>query len=158
MAKIADTTGSQIGEAWRSGQGATLVWEGTTTDNVATEIFLRSKDNPATGGRLLLPSSGVYVGQGLFVGFNDTDGSVFASGRFAISATNLAGTVAASGTTLEWDAASTDANPFVQYFVGAASAFLPSYNNTSDSLIMTVTGLAAKSIRWRAELSQFIAL
>lgn len=158
MAKIADTTGSQIGEAIKADLDATLVWKGTTTDNVATELFLFSKDNPASGGRLLIPSNTVIVGGGLFVGYNDTDNTIFASGRFAVSLTNLAGTVAASGTTLEWDAASTDANPFVQYFVGSASAMLPSYNNTSDSLIITVTGASSKSIRWHVELTDFIAL
>jgi hypothetical protein len=66
--------------------------------------------------------------------------------------------VAASGTTLEWDAAATDANPFVQYFVGSASAVLPSYNNTTDSLVMTVTGASGKVIRWHVELTDFIAL
>lgn len=158
MAKIADSTGSQIGEAIKFDLDARLVWKGVTTDNVATELFLFSKDNPASGGRLLIPSNTVVVGEGLFVAYNDTDNTIFASGRFAVSLTNLAGTVAASGTTLEWDAAATDANPFVQYFVGSASAVLPSYNNTTDSLVMTVTGASGKVIRWHIELTDFIAL
>jgi hypothetical protein len=39
MAKIADPTGSQIGEAIKADLDATLVWKGVTTDNVATELF-----------------------------------------------------------------------------------------------------------------------
>jgi hypothetical protein len=157
MAKIADTTGSQIGEAIKFGLGAKLIWEGTTTDNVATELFLRSKDNPALGGRLLIPNNSVIVGQGLFVAYNDTDNTILCSGRFAVSLTNLAGTIAASGTTLEWDAAATDANPFIQYVVGSAGLAI-AYNNTLDALTVTVTGTAAKVIRWRIELTDFIAL
>lgn len=157
MGKIADPTGSQIGEALKLGLDTKLIWEGTTLDNVATELFLRSKDNPTTGGRLLIPNNSVIVGQGLFVAFNDTDNVVLASGRFAVSVTNLAGTVAASGTTLEWDAAATDANPFIQYFVGSAGLAI-AYNNTLDALTVTVTGTASKQIRWRIELCGVIAL
>ena len=157
MAKIADPTGSQIGEAVKFGLDSKLIWEGTTTDNTATELFLVSNDNPASGGRLLIPNNTVIVGQGLFVAYNDTDNVVLASGRFAISVTNFAGTVAASGTTLEWDAAATDANPFIQYFVGSAGLAIV-YNNTLDALTVTVTGTAAKVIRWRIELTDFVAL
>lgn len=158
MAKIADSTGSQIGEAVFNGvQDTNLIWEGVTTDNTATEIYLRSKDNPATGGRLILPQSGLIVGEGLFAAFNTTDNTVLCSGRWAVAATNLAGTVAASGTTLEWDAASTDANPFVQYFVGS-SGFAVAYNNTLDALTITVTGTASKNIRWRAILRNTLGI
>lgn len=157
MGKIADSTGSQIGEAVKFGQGAKLIWEGTTTDNVATELFLRSKDNPASGGRLLIPNNTLIVGNGIFAAYNDTDNTVLCSGRFAVGVTNLNGTVAASGVTLEWDTAATDANPFIQYFVGSAG-FAVTYNNTLDALTVTVTGTAARVIRWRVELTDFIAL
>jgi hypothetical protein len=157
MAKIADSSGSQTGEALKFGYEQKLVWEGTTTDNVATELFLRSKDNPASGGRLLIPNNSVIVGQGLFVAYNDTDNAVLCSGRFAISTTNLAGTVAASGATLEWDAAATDANPFINYFVGSAGLAI-AYNNTLDAITVTVTGTAARVVRWRVELTDVIAL
>jgi hypothetical protein len=160
MARIADTTGSQTGEAVKLGLDTRLVWEGFTTDATAKELFLVSDDNPSTGGRLIVPAlpSGVIVAEGLFVAFNDTDNTVFASGRFALSVTNLAGTVAVSGTTLEWDAAATDANPFIQYFVGANPAFVWTYNNTSKSIILTVTGVAAKNIRYRAVADTVIGL
>lgn len=157
MAKIADSSGSQTGEALKFGYEQKLVWEGTTTDNVATELFLRSNDNPASGGRLLIPNNSVIVGQGLFVAYNDTDNAVLCSGRFAISTTNLAGTVAASGATLEWDAAATDANPFINYFVGSAGLAI-AYNNTLDAITVTVTGTAARVVRWRVELTDVIAL
>jgi hypothetical protein len=157
MAKIADSSGSQTGEALKFGYEQKLVWEGTTTDNVATELFLRSKDNPASGGRLLIPNNSVIVGQGLFVAYNDTDNAVLCSGRFAISTTNLAGTVAASGATLEWDAAATDANPSINYFVGSAGLAI-AYNNTLDAITVTVTGTAARVVRWRVELTDVIAL
>lgn len=157
MAKIADSSGSQTGEALKFGYEQKLVWEGTTLDNVATELFLRSKDNPASGGRLLIPNNSVIVGQGLFVAYNDTDNTILCSGRFAISTTNLAGTVAASGATLEWDAAATDANPFINYFVGSAGLAI-AYNNTLDAITVTVTGTAARVIRWRVELTDVIAL
>lgn len=158
MAKIADSTGSQIGEAWRNGlQDVKVVWEGVTLDATPTEIFLRSKDNPASGGRLILPASGLVVGEGLFGAFNDTDNVVLTSGRFAVAATNLAGTVAGSGTTLEWDAASVDANPFIQYFVGASGLAI-AYNNTSKAITVTVTGAAAKRVRWIVEIRDLIGL
>lgn len=157
MAKIADSTGSQIGEAVKLGLDSKLIWEGATTDNVATELFLRSKDNPASGGRLLIPTNTLIVGQGLFAAYNDTDNTVLCSGRFAVGTTNLAGTVAASGATLEWDAAATDANPFIQYFVGSAGLAI-AYNNTLDALTVTVTGTAGRVIRWRVELVDVIAL
>lgn len=157
MAKIADSSGSQTGEALKFGYEQKLVWEGTTLDNVATELFLRSKDNPASGGRLLIPNNSVIVGQGLFVAYNDTDNTILCSGRFAISTTNLAGTVAASGATLEWDAAATDANPFINYFVGSAGLAI-AYNNTLDAITVTVTGTAARVVRWRVELTDVIAL
>lgn len=157
MAKIADPTGSQIGEAVKFGLDSKLIWEGTTTDNTATELFLRSKDNPASGGRLLIPNNTLIVGQGLFAAYNDTDNTVLCSGRFAIGVTNLAGTVAASGTTLEWDAAATDANPFIQYVVGSAGLAI-AYNNTLDALTVTVTGTSGKVIRWHIELTDFVAL
>lgn len=160
MAKIADSTGSQIGEAIKLGLDTRVVWEGFTTDAVAKELFLVSNDNPETGGRLIVPAlpNGVIVAEGLFVAFNDTDNVVFASGRFALSVTNLAGEVALSGATLEWDAAATDANPFVQYFVGASPAFVWTYNNTSNSIILTVTGTAAKNIRYCAVVDNIIGL
>jgi hypothetical protein len=158
MSKISDSTGSQIGESWRNGvQDVKLVWEGVTLDATATEIYLRSKDNPATGGRLILPASGLFLGEGLFAAFNDTDTTVLCSGRFAVSVTNLAGTVAASGTTLEWDAAATDANPYIQYFVGSTGLAL-AYNNTSKSLTVTVTGTASKRIRWIVEIRDLIGM
>ena len=158
MAKIADATGSQIGEALIAGaQDTNLIWEGVTTDATATELWLRSRDNPASGGRLILPQSGLIVGEGLFAAFNTTDNTVLCSGRWAVAATNLAGTVAASGTTLEWDAASVDANPFIQYFVGS-SGFAVAYNNTSKALTVTVTGTASKNIRWRAILRDTLGI
>ena len=157
MAKIADTTGSQTGEALKLGSDAKLIWEGTTTDDVATELFLRSKDNPASGGRLLVPDNSVIVGQGLFVAYNDTDNTVLCSGRFAVSLTNLAGTVALSGTTVKWDAAGPDVNPLIQYFVGSAGLDI-AYNNTLDALTVTVTGTSGRVIRWHVELVDVIAL
>jgi hypothetical protein len=160
MAKIADSTGMQTGEAVKLGLDTRIMWEGFTVDATAKELFLVSDDNPATGGRLIVPAlpNGVIVAEGLFCAFNDTDNVVFASGRFALSVTNLAGTVALSGTTLEWDAAATDANPFIQYFVGANPAFVWTYNNVSDSIILTVTGTAAKNIRYRAIVDSVVGL
>jgi len=152
MANIADSTGSQIGEALKNSAPVRATWSGFTENAVAKEIFLISADNPASGGRLIIPPNCVIVAEGLFTAYNVTDNTVFASGRLAVSLTNLAGTVAASGTTLEWDAASTDANPFVQYFVGTAPAVAFTYNNTSKSLLATVTGQASKRINWRITL------
>ena len=152
MANIADSTGSQIGEALRSNAPTRLTWTGFTDNAVAKEIFLISADNPAAGGRLIIPLNCVIVAEGLLAAYNVTDNNVFAIGRLAVGVTNLANTVAASGVTLEWDAAATDANPFVQYFVGAAPAVAITYNNTTKSLVVTVTGLAAKRINWRVTM------
>jgi hypothetical protein len=143
--------GVYVGEALRQGNDTRIAWQGVTTDNVATEIFLDGESS-----RLVIPTDTVVVGEGLFTAWNETDSAVLVSGRFAVSVRNIAGTVAANGTTLEWDAASTDANPFVQYFVGSAGVVF-AYNNTTKSLTLTVTGTAAKTIRWKAELLKFIA-
>lgn len=153
---IQDTRGQIVGDALKQDKSLDVTWVGVTTNATATEIFL---DGYTTDlGRLIIPTNTLIIAQGLFSAFNDTDSTVHASGRFALSVTNIAGTVAASGTTLEWDAASTDANPFSQYFVGSASAGLVfTYNNTSKSIIATATGVASKNIRWKAQLHQILS-
>lgn len=153
---LQDTKGVLAGDALRQENVFKVSWSGQTTNATAKEIFL---DGGATSdNRLVIPTNTLIVAEGLFSAWNETDSTVHASGRFALSVTNIAGTVAASGTTLEWDAASTDANPFSQYFVGSGSAGLVfTYNNTSKSIVATVTGVASKTIRWCAELTSYIA-
>ena len=154
---LQEKKGALVGDALRQRNFTNIAWEGTTNNASATEIFLDGGAN--SDSRLILPTGLTFVGQGFFVAYNDTDSSVHASGRFALSVTNIAGVVAASGTTLEWDAASTDANPFSQYFVGSASAgCVFTYNNTSKSIIATVTGAASKRIRWIAKITEYLGL
>jgi hypothetical protein len=154
---LQEKKGALLGDALRQRNFANITWSGKTTDATATEIFIDGGAN--SDNRLIVPKGIVIIAQGLFVAYNVTDGSVHASGRFALSLTNIADTVAASGTTLEWDAASTDANPFSQYFVGSASAGVVfTYNNTSKSIIPTVTGVAAKVIQWRVRITEYITL
>lgn len=153
---IQDSRGMQAGEALRLDAPTDIVWSGVTADATPTEIFLDGFESDI--GRLIIPTNTLIIGQGLFCAFNDTDSTVHASGRFALSVANIAGTVAASGTTVEWDAAATDANPFSQYFVGSGSAGLVfTFNNTSKSIIATVTGVASKTIRWKAHMNQILA-
>jgi hypothetical protein len=153
---IQDVKGVLVGDALRQGNPTRVIWRGQTVDATPAEIFLDA--GTTSDNRLIIPTDTLILAQGLFSAWNETDSAVHVSGRFALSATNIAGTVAASGTTLEWDAASADANPFSQYFVGSASAGLVfTYNNTSKSIIATATGVASKTIRWYAELSGYIA-
>ena len=153
---LQEKKGALVGDALRQRNFTNITWEGRTTDATPTEIFIDGGVN--SDSRLIIPSNTLTVAQGFFVGWNVTDSTVNASGRFALSVTNIAGTVAASGTTLEWDAASTDANPFSQYFVGSASSGVVfTYNNTSKSIIPTVTGVASKNIRWRARITEYLS-
>lgn len=147
--------GVATGIALRNGNATRVRWAGQTTNNTAKELFL---DGDSTSeSRLIIPTGLVLIGEGHFAAYNVTDGTVFATGRFAVSLKNLAGTVSAEGTTLEWDAASVDANPFVQYFSGS-SGFVWTYDNTNKALVLTVTGTAAKVINWRAEITQLITI
>jgi|688.fasta_scaffold114859_3 hypothetical protein len=153
---LQEKKGALLGDALRQRNFTNIEWEGVTTNATATEIFLDGGAN--SDSRLIIPSNTLIIAQGFFVGWNVTDAAVNASGRFALSVTNIAGTVAASGTALEWDAASTDANPFSQYFVGSASSGLVfTYNNTSKSIIATVTGVASKTVRWRARIAEYLS-
>lgn len=149
---IQDTKGELVGGALRQGNPTKVVWKGTTTNDTATEIFL---DGGTTANdRLIIPTDTVIIGQGFFTAWNETDSTFRAAGRFAISVSNIAGTVAALGTTVEWDAAATDANPFSQFFSGAGLAI--TYNNTFKAVVITVTGVASKNIRWVVELSNYL--
>lgn len=156
-ALLNDPRGVVVGDAMRQGNVTRAVWAATTTNATPAEVFL---DGGATAdSRFIVPTDTLIVAEGLFTAWNETDSAVHASGRFALSVSNIAGTVAASGTTLEWDAASTDANPFSQYFVGSAIAGLVfTYNNTTKSITLTGTGVASKTIRWRAEICNYTAL
>lgn len=151
---LQEKKGELIGDALRQRNFINIAWSGTTTDATAKEIFIDGGIN--SDSRLILPTNTVLIAQGFFNAFNSTDASVLANGRFALSVSNIGGVVAASGVTLEWDAASVDANPFVQYFVGSAGVVF-AYNNTTKSITLTVTGVAAKNIRWRARVSEYAA-
>ena len=152
---LQEKKGALVGDALRQRNFINITWSGTTLDAVATEIFIDGGLN--SDSRLILTTGTVLIAQGFFIAHNATDNAVLASGRFALSVSNIGGVVAASGVTLEWDAASVDANPFVQYFVGASGVVF-AYNNTTKSITLTVTGVAAKRVNWRARVTEYAAL
>ena len=149
---LQEKKGELLGDALRQRNFINVAWSGTTTDATAKEIFIDGGIN--SDSRLVLPTNTVLIAQGFFNAFNATDSTVLANGRFALSVSNIGGVVAASGVTLEWDAASVDANPFIQYFVGSAGLVF-AYNNTTKSITLTVTGIAAKTVRWRARFTEY---
>ena len=151
---LQEKKGELLGDALRQRNFINVAWSGTTTDAIAKEIFIDGGAN--SDSRLVLPTGTALIAQGLFFAYNATDVAVLASGRFALSVTNIGGVVAASGATLEWDAASADANPFIQYFVGSTGLVF-AYNNTTKSITLTVTGVAAKIVRWRARVTEYAA-
>ena len=152
---LQEKKGALVGDALRQRNFILVSWEGRTIDATPTEIFLDGGLN--LDSRLILTNGTVLIAQGFFIAYNSTDNTVLASGRFALSVTTIANAVAASGATLEWDAASVDANPFIQYFVGAAGVVF-AYNNTTKSITLTVTGVAAKVVRWRARVTEYVTL
>ena len=152
---LQEKKGALIGDALRQRNFTQIAWEGRTLDATPTELFIDGGAN--SDSRLIIPNGTMLIAQGFFAAFNSTDNTIFSSGRFALALTNIANTVAASGISLEWDAASADANPFIQYFIGIAGVVF-AYNNTTKSVTLTVTGVAAKNIRWRARVTEYISL
>jgi hypothetical protein len=151
---LQEKKGALVGDSLRQRNHINVAWGGFTVDATPKEIFI---DGDLTSdSRLILTTGTVLIAQGFFAAYNVTDNVLLASGRFALSTTNIANTVAASGLTLEWDAASVDANPFIQYFVGSAGLVF-AYNNTTKSITLTVTGVAAKRIIWRASITDYLS-
>jgi len=155
---IATPMGEIRAESLLQNDVQSLAWTGVTINATPAEIFLEGS-GAAPDGRLVLPSNRVVIGTVNFLAYNKTDNTVHCSGRQAISLSNLAGTVAASGVTTEWDVAATDANPNINYFVGSAAAGLVfTYNDTLKALVATVTGVTAKTIEWKAVMTGIVSL
>ena len=152
---LQEKKGALLGDALRQRNFINITWSGITLDAVPTEIYIDGGAN--SDSRLIITTGTVFIAQGFFIAYNVTDNTVLASGRFAVSLTNIANVVAASGVTLEWDAASVDANPFIQYFVGSTGVVF-AYNNTTKSLTLTVTGVAAKRVSWRLRVTEYMVL
>ena len=151
---IEDSRGIVAGAALRQDAPTRIDWFGETRDATPLEIFLPERS--AQSNRLILPTDTLLIGQGLFCAWNKTDAALFAAGRFALSVRNVGGVVSTAVATMEWDAAAADANPFVQYVAGT-SGLVFTFNNVSKSIVLTVTGLAAKTIQWKASMSQYLA-
>ena len=151
---IEDSRGIVAGAALRQDAPTRIDWVGVTLTATPLEIFLPERS--AQSNRLIIPTDTLLIGQGLFSAWNKTDAALFAAGRFALSVRNVGNVVSTSVATMEWDAAATDANPFVQYVAGT-SGLVFTFDNVSKAIVVTVTGLAAKEIRWKVSMGHCLA-
>ena len=108
---------------------------GTTTDNVATEIFV----DGISGNRVKVPDASATVVHAMCVIHNTTDGFSGGVGKTAC-VENIGGTVALAG--------SEQGNPaiFGDNTNNPGGTVVIAADNTNDAFTLTATGTAAKTI------------
>lgn len=114
-----------------------LEWTGRTENAVQTEIFLDGIAN----ARLQLPPNGIAVVQGICCAFNLTDSAGTTHGDVL----NTFGAFAFM------TRRATTAVPVVSVITASPTAWAFTGDDATDSLRVLVTGLANKSIVWKAK-------
>lgn len=156
---LSDDLGSLSGN-----KGSPLIYRGRTVGNTPTEIFIAGKTHAGTGNlrRLYLPESSGCMFEAYAMAFNQTDVALAHACKYYGGYQNLAGTLShiqdydlATGSNQGWVKDAVVAT-VAQGMNHQPSSTVVTFTTSGTAIIVTVTGIAAKTVDWTVYLIPYV--